>query len=298
MKILVFIKEGRDVSVPLVYDEHSRGVRKEGGVPQLDPSDCATLETALKIKALFSETHISLIHFGPASGEEWLRQGLSLGCDDVLRIWEHGLDEVHSPGKALILARVAEILGFDLILTGSRSRDTGSGQVGIRMAVHLNIPSVVSVIELAMDRSDRSARLKKNLARGFQEEVRCPLPLLATVEGSGDVKRYASLPDILGAWEKEISCWDLAQIGLPWESIREKDSLLNFGPISFPKPRLKKISAPESSLPTFERILKLLEGKIRQREGKIIKDDEDHMVEELFQALLKGGWLKPLQPLS
>lgn len=296
MKILIFIKEERDASVPLELDEKAGGIRKEGGILQLGASDGTALEIALKIKDLFSETHVSIVHLGPASSEKWLRYGLSLGCDDVFRIWEDGLDTVRAPSKALILARVAEILGYDLIMTGSRSSDTGSGQVGIRMAVHLNIPSVIAVRALEMDGPDQRVRLKKNLARGFQEEFRCSLPLLAAVEGQGDVKRYASLSALAAAGEKEIPCWDLARIGLPWVSIREKESLLNYGPISFPRPRLKKVLAPDSSLPTFERILKLLEGTVRPRAGKIIKDEEDRVVDEIFDVLLKEGLLKPLYP--
>lgn len=298
MKILVFIKEEIDTKILLEFDENTKRVRREGVIPQLGPAGLMALETALKIKESLPQTHLSLIHLGPSSGVEWIRLGLSLGFDEGLRVWEAGLEELKAPAKALIFARVAQILGFDLILTGSRSSDTDSGEIGIRMAVHLDVPSVISVSDLEINGANGSVRITKNLARGFKEEIHSSLPLLVALEGSEYVKKQASFTALLQARGKQIPCWDLAFIGLSRQSIREKDDLLCSGPLSFPRPRLRRIPAPDSSLPTFERILKLLEGTIQSREGRIIKADEDRMVEEIFQIFLKEEWLKPLHPKS
>ena len=50
-------------------------------------------------------------------------------------------------------------------------------------------------------------------------------------------------------------------------------------------------AAPDSALPAYERRMQLLEGSIKKRLGKIVKGEEDHVVEALFRTLLDGGWL-------
>lgn len=270
-------------------------IRADGYVPELNPPDASALEVSLKIKEKFADTHIILIHLGPASGERWLREGLAYGCDAGLRIWEKELDGVQAPAKALVFARVAEILGFDLIITGNRSQDTASGQVGILLAGHLNLPYISSVLDVELEGKERAIVCQKALGKGSQERVRCSLPLVATIEAQVHSGRYASFPALLEAMEKEIPCWDLSQLGIPRDTLCQKNSLLNFEPLRFPKPRLKKIPAPDSSLSAFERILKLLEGTVRRRGGKVVAEDEDSVVEELFQTLRKEGWLDHLR---
>jgi len=295
LRILVFIKEVPDIRIPLEYDEQFRGLHPEGQVKQLNPPDRAALNTSLRIKEHLSEAHITVVHLGGVSGERWIREGIALGCDEGLRIWFDGMDEVHAPGKALIFSRIAEIKGFDLILTGTKSFDTASGQVGILMACRLGVSHVNSVSDLELQGKDRTIIARKRLDRGFQEQVQCRLPSVISVEAKEGFEKSASFTALLNAAEKDIACWDLAHIGIPREHIIQADSLLRFGAVRFPQPRLQILSAPDVSLPTFERIKKLLEGAIQRREGRVLKHDEDRLVDELFQTLLDEGWLNHLR---
>lgn len=294
MRILVFIKDVPDIRIPLEYDEHFRGLRPEGQVKQLNPFDRAALNTSLRIKEHLSETHITVVHLGGVSGERWIREGIALGCDEGLRICFDGIDGLHAPGKALIFSRIAEIVGFDLILTGTKSFDTASGQVGILMACRLGVPHVNSVIDVGLKGKDRNLIARKRLNRGFQEQIQCRLPSVISVETKEGFEKGASFTALLNAAEKDIPCWNLSQIGIPREHIVQADSLLLVGSLRFPQPRLQFLPAPDVSLPTFERIKKLLEGTIQRREGRVLKEDEDRLVDELFQTLLDEGWLKHL----
>ena len=174
------------------------------------------------------------------------------------------------------------------------SLDTASEQLDILLARHLGVPHVNSVIELELKWEARNVIARKRLDRGYQERIQCSLPLVVAMEANGDSEKSASFSALLEAMDKEIPCWDLAQIGIPGEQIIQADSLLHFEPLRFPRPRLQTLPAPDVSLPTFERIKKLLEGTIQRRGGKIIQQDEDRLVEELFQTLLKEGWLDHL----
>lgn len=293
LKILVFIKEVQDIKIPLAYNEPTRRLKACWDVPMLNPADSSAIELALRIKDNLPETHITLIYLGPVSGERWIREGLALGCDEGVRIWEEGLNEIQTRGKALIFARVAKILNFDLILTGAKSQDTGNGQIGILLASYLKVPCINSVITFEVKGTTVVA--DKRLARGYREHIVSPIPLVVAAEAHEELNRYASLPAFLEANEKEIPCFDLPQIGIPRESVRQKDASLIFGPLQFPRSRLKFIPPPDSSLPAFERIKRLIEGVTASREGKLVRGEEDRVAEGLFQTLLQEGWLSHLR---
>ncbi len=295
MKILVFIKEVPDIRIPLVCHEHTGRLRTEWSVPMLNPADQSAMRAALKLKKNLPGSHITLIHLGPPSGERWIREGLALGCDEGVRVWDEGLDGIDANGKALIFARMARILEFDCILTGARSLDTGSGQMGALLASRLDLPYIGSAEEFEVGVQKRSVIALKRLARGYHERIETPIPLVVAMEASSEPPGDSPLPPLLDAIEKAIPCFDCADLGIPLSLLHREKALLSYGPLRFPKARLKRTPAPDSSLPAFMRIQKLIEGTVTGREGRIIAGEEDHVVEELFQTLLREGWLNHLR---
>jgi electron transfer flavoprotein beta subunit len=294
LKILVFIKVVVDTNVPLEYSYNTGRLLSDWNITQLNPPDRKAIDTALKIKREFPDTHITLIHLGPTPEEQWVREGLALGADEGLRIWEEALEGCSVNAKALIFARASEILGFDLILAGNKSEDTMSGQLGTVLASYLNLPVINSVTDITVKQKKKIIALK-NLSKGYREKIECPLPLVITTDVSDSPENYAAFADLLNACEKKIPCWDLAQIGIPIQSIHEKNALMTLESLRFPKPRLKTIPAPDSTLPAFERIKQLIEGTVKPREGKIVKKDDVSIVEELFQTFRTEGWLDHLK---
>ena len=227
MKILVFIKEVPDIRIPVEYDEPARKVRPDWNVWILNPADRSAIEMALKIKEADKDTEITLVHLGPAGGERWIREGLAMGCDKGVRIFDEGLDQIGPRGKALIFSRIARILGFDLIMTGTRSQDTGNGQVGVLIASDLGVPYAGSVVGLEMGVRERAAVVTRRLAQGYHERIETPFPLVAAMEAYEESSRSAALPALLDATEKEIERLDLAAIGIPQALIRQKESILS-----------------------------------------------------------------------
>lgn len=294
MKILVFIKEVVDTNVPLEYSYNTGRLLSDWNVTQLNPPDRKAIDIAIKIKRQFPNTHITLIHLGPPSEERWTREALSLGADEGLRIWEEDLEGCSVNAKAFIFSRTAQILGFDLMLTGNKSEDTMSGQLGTLLASYVDLPVINAVTDIIVKQKKKIVA-EKNLSKGYRERIECPLPLVMTTDAGDSPEHYASFAAMLETYEKEIPCWDLAQLGIPIQSIHAKNALLHCESLRPPKPRLKTIPAPDSALPAFERIKQLVEGIIKPREGKVIERDEDSIVEELFQILLKEGWLDHLK---
>ncbi len=295
LKILVFIKEVPDIRIPLARDERTGNLRKDWNVSVLNPSDSAAIDTALVIKESRPGTHITLIHLGPPSGERFIREGLALGCDDGLRIWEEGLDAIQAQGKALIFERIARILGFDIILTGAKSDDTGSGQVSLILAHHLRVPCIIPAISVETGAKERTIVAVKRLAWGYRESIESPIPLVIAVEAQTEPTRYAGVPPLLEAAEKMIPCFDLARIGMSTQLIQRANGHVVLGPLRLPGSRLKPATPPDSCLPAFERIQQLVAGTVQRREGKMVSGTEDHVVDELFGTLLREGWLNHLR---
>ena len=296
LNILVYIKEVEDTKVPVACDASTGIVRAEWNVPMIDPGARAALDKALELRELLPETRITLIHLGPPASQKVIREGLALGCDEGLRVWEDGLEGLHAPAKALILARVARIVDFDLILAGERSQDTASAQFGLLLASHLHVPCVTHALSLRRAGVGTMA-FSRRLAKGYRQQVESPTPLVVTMAASvpEGPDRYAPLPALLSEGVREIPCLDLSDLGIPIRWVRQTESLLSDGPLRFPKARPQYIAAPDSSLPAFERREKLREGSMRRREGRVAKGPEDSVVEELFETLLRGGWLDHLR---
>jgi electron transfer flavoprotein alpha/beta subunit len=148
---------------------------------------------------------------------------------------------------------------------------------------------------LEIKEKERSVVAVKRLAQGFLERIEAPLPLLIAMEAQAKPIRYASLPACLEALEKDVPCLDLAEIGMSRQSIEQVNAHLAMGPLKFPGSRLKFVTPPDSTLPAFDRIRQLIEGTVKRRAGKVVRGTEDYVVEELFDTLLREGWLNHLR---
>jgi electron transfer flavoprotein beta subunit len=289
VKVLVFLKEVPDIKVPC--EDSAGGLRNGWNVSMLNPDDEAALGAALELKELSPEVRVTAVHIGPPSGERFIREALALGCDDAVRMWDEDL-HIHSRAKALILARVAQIVGFDLLLSGTKSQDSASSQLGILTACNLSMPCITRAVALRL--GNERVFVTKRLSEGYLQEIESSLPLVLAFDASDQAGSYASFPAVLEAAERRVPCLDLADIGLSRPILRDIEASLAFGPAIFPTPRFTPVAAPDSSLPAYERREKLREGSMVKREGKVVKGDDTMLVEEIFQYLLREGWLEHL----
>lgn len=284
--------------IPVEYHKVTGRVRHDWTVPMINPADRAALSAVLKAKEHLPGCSVTVIHLGPESGETLIRECLALGCDSGVRVWDDEFEGLQPFTKALIFSRVAQILRFDLICTGARSQDTGNGQLGILIASRLGIPCVTSVVDFEISSGERVAKLKKMLARGYHAFIESPLPLVIGMESSRVSDLAPSLAHALAASEGKIPCWNLADLGISRQHIVKTEGSLSLGALRFPRSKLRFIPAPESTLPAFLRIKKLVEGTVSTREGRIVGGLEDQVVEELFNTLLREGWLDHIRKIT
>jgi len=291
----LFIKDVPDVRIPVEYEEVTGRLKTDWTITMLNPPDRSAIEAAVKIKSDIPGSQVTVIHLGGFSGERFIREALALGCDGGVRVWDEELDAVQPRTKALIFSRLARILGFDLIVMGARSQDTANGQTGILLASNLQIPCVTSVAALDVRAKEGTAVATRRLAQGYLAHIESPIPLVVAMETLQERRFEPSLSTLLEADEKKITSFDLADLGVPRQLIVKMERDLPVGPLRFPQSKPRFISAPDSALPAFMRIRRLVEGIVKTREGRLVDGPEDAVVEELFKTLLKEGWLDHLR---
>jgi electron transfer flavoprotein beta subunit len=292
MKVIVCLKEVVDTRLSLDFGLTNRVVFNEGLPLRLNPNDAAALAMALALKQAGSgiPVEISLISIGKERVESYLRGGLALGADKALRVWEEEFTSLSPYQKARLLYRTVSFSGADLVFTGANSLDIGDGQVGPLMAVWLDMPCICEVVNIDLSNGGKNITLTRDIGRGAREKLHCPLPAVVTVKGEGKLP-YASMDSFIASQCSEVTRLSCADLGVSPAAL--KDDPTKVIGLTFPRPGTKKVVTPDSSLPAFDRILKLLEGGVSRRKSKILQGGSDELADHLFELLIAEGVITP-----
>ncbi|OFW60041.1 MAG: hypothetical protein A2133_05340 [Actinobacteria bacterium RBG_16_64_13] len=301
MKLVVLLGLGVDVRVPPERDPRSGRVREEWLVREIDAASDAALGLALRLKAARADTEATVVQLGPPGHERWLRQALARGCDRAVRIWDDEAATVGTAGKAVILAAAVKALGFDLALAGSAGVVDAGRRLGVLVAEHLGVACATQAVDVTLVDGVETAEITRGLDRGYRERVEVLLPALMTVSpgaaaSPGAPPAYIPVAALLAAHDRTIPVWDLADLGVPFDQVRRADRSLEYGPLRPRRPRMHPLTPPDQSLPAFERVLKLIQGSVQRREGRIVRQPPDGIVDEVFKTLRDEGWLDHLRP--
>lgn len=298
MKIIVCMKEAIDSSLNLGFGMISEALLQKGLAFKLNPNDMEALKKALLLKENFGNAHveITVISIGTEKVESYLREALALGADKAVRIQGEELTDLSSYQKAQVLAKAIELFNADLVLTGAKSMDTASAQVGPFIAALLDIPCVCEAVEFQPEDNNGNITVSRNIGKGVREKVLTTLPVVLTIEGSGDNFPYASFDRVLETSSTPITRFSLSDLGISLTEIAEDYTFISR--LSFPRPRPKKVPTPDSSLPSFYRILALLQGGISKRQGKILEGKDDELVDQLYNLLIDEDIIKPADKQS
>jgi len=165
--------------------------------------ECAVEETVRIVEAHGGSS--TVLTLGPAAAEEQLRDAMAVGVDRAILLETDGREwSPIATAEAIVTAvraQEAAGAGFDLLLFGNEAADTGDFQVGIRVAVALDLPCVTGV--KALEVRDGTAVAKRE-ADGGWEVFEVPLPAVVTVKEGINLPRYPSVPGRLRARKKEI----------------------------------------------------------------------------------------------
>lgn len=169
----------------------------------VSPHEECAVEEAIRLK----EKHggiVTVMTLGSADAEEQLRYAMSVGADEAVLLATDGSDWDPQATAAALTIRVNELEiegGFDLILFGNESADSGGYQVGIRVAHALGRPVISGIKGLEID--DGALTARRETGSGF-EVYRLALPAVVAVKEGINLPRYPTLPGRLKAKKAEI----------------------------------------------------------------------------------------------
>jgi electron transfer flavoprotein beta subunit len=171
--------------------------------------ECATEEAVRLIEANGGSS--TVLTLGPEAAADQLRSAMAIGIDRAILLQTDGQDwDPVSTAAAIVDAIRAEAAAgvtYDLLLFGNEAADSGDFQVGIRVALALDLPCVNGVKSLEVKDGVATARRE---AGGGWEVFEVPLPAVVAVREGINLPRYPSVPGRLRAKKKEIETSILA----------------------------------------------------------------------------------------
>jgi electron transfer flavoprotein beta subunit len=251
MRIVVLVKQILDpAGITVRRDKERIFVNREDYI--IDPASRAAIEAALRLKDLVvrasavpdepvvrtsvlppeEQSTVTAISVGPARADDALREALAMGCDAALLASDPAFANLDISGTVDVLAAAVQKLGgANVIVAGREAADTGSGQVGSRLAGALGYGQVTDVYELAP--GDGLVRATRRWRSGFSG-VEAPLPVVVTVAPEAFVPRYAPGARIMSAYRDwEVTVWNAQELELAEDGLASR---LAFRTESFPPP--------------------------------------------------------------
>jgi len=160
------------------------GTINRGALPAIfNPEDLNALEQALRIKDKFPGTTIRILTMGPGRAADIIREGFFRGTDGGILLTDRAFAGSDTLATSYALAQtLKKIDNVDMIIAGRQAIDGDTAQVGPQVAEKLGMLQITYVEEVVELNND-TVTVKRRLENGV-EKVRCPLPLVMTVNGS------------------------------------------------------------------------------------------------------------------
>jgi electron transfer flavoprotein beta subunit len=285
LNILVLLRETNDPRPPARLMTRGAGISERGLRRIPNPADLTALEQALQLKKRHN-ANVTVLASGPDRLDDLLRLAASMGADRCIRFHDHGVEGGDAVADARILARFIDILTPALLLAGNRLADRGDDPVPSLAAALRNTSCIGAVTSLTMTAGGVVAIRKVD--RGGRQKVTAAIPAVVLFE-EAELSLYPDINDVTAALETPIEKWDLSNLGIPLWDVGPTGAALPLAEYGVPRHDPVRVVTPDATLPAFERIISLLSGGIKAREGRQHTLGPDEAAERLWQILLEEG---------
>lgn len=285
-RILVLLREACDPKPPVRLSADGFGVDDRGLRRITNPADLSALETALQLAAQHQGT-VTAVAIGPKRLNDHLRLALAMGADRAVRVWNSALQGGDAAADAHPIARLIEILQPDLVFTGNRLIDRGDDPAPALAAARLGIACVAAALSVSC-RAGAVEVLRKS-DRGGRQVVGTQTPCLLLCDAAGCEPRFPDQAAVMAALDRTIEVWGLPELGLPVRDVGAAGAVLGKERCSFPRANPQRVVTPDPNLPAFDRILALLSGGIKPREGKVHAVSPEATVDMLLEIFKAEG---------
>lgn len=188
----------------------------EGSRFVINPWEKRALELALRLKEEHGGTVTVLTMDDPGVATIPLRDALAMGADRAVLLHDKVFEGADTLATARVVAAGVQKLRPDIVLTGGRTADRRSAQVGPMVAQLLNVPAVTFVTEAKVQ--GKNVLVKKRFgAKLASYEV--PTPCLLSVSDEVARPRVATAWGVHDAFEKNIAVWNRRDLDLHEDSV-------------------------------------------------------------------------------
>lgn len=292
-QIVVLLRESCDPRPPVRITKDGFGVRERGLRRIANPADICALEQGLRL-AEQQHASVTVVAIGAQRNDDLLRLGLAMGAQRAVRVWHSGFAGADTVAQARLLERVITLLDGDFFLTGNRLLDCGSAPEVALASAKLALPCVSAVVSLSCQ--GKEVEVLRKCDRGARQLVAVNTPCTLLFDAECCEPRYPQQDALQSAVAAKIETWSLAELGLPLSVLGQQGSKLGKERCSFPRTNPKRVVTPDANLPAFDRILALLSGGIKPREGKLHQLSVEQTVDKLMDIFkaegLVGGEIK------
>ncbi len=227
---------------------------------ELNPFDRPALEAALQIKNRTGAS-VTALSMGPPVAGEALAEAMAMGVDRAVLISDRALAESDTLATSRVLvAAIRKIGAFDLLLFGTRTADSDTGQVGPQTAALLDIPFVSGVRKIE---SENQGWTMQRTMDGWQESWQAATPAAATIDPRAFTPRPISLQGVALVYEQPAV---------------ERMALDDLG-----------LAADEAGLAGSPTRVAALEKVARKRRCTMLEGEPQKQVEELLERLTRAG---------
>jgi electron transfer flavoprotein beta subunit len=184
---------------------------------EVNPFDRVGLEVALRMKEEFGGT-VTALSMGPEPCGFALHEAIAMGVDRGVLACDPTLAGSDTLATSTVLsAAIGKLAPFDIVLFGTKTADSGTGQVGPQAAVLLGLPMVTSVRSIT--RKKEGLHVERR-ADGFQERFLVTLPAALTIHPKAVQPRDVALLEIESAFHAgRVERWSADDLGLSLDKV-------------------------------------------------------------------------------
>jgi electron transfer flavoprotein beta subunit len=214
MNIVVCCKAVPGLVTDLKIGADGKAIQYQGQLLAINECDEYALEEALALKRS-GGGQITAISMGNIKALDILYYALAKGADKAVRV---DCESQDPRVASTVIAAALGKLDFDLVLTGTQSRDTLGGQVGIAAANLLGIPFAYAVVDVEA-RENHPVKVRKELGGGRYADIELMLPALLCVQTGIQPLTFVPPARRIRARQQPVASFSLADLGLQSEQL-------------------------------------------------------------------------------
>ena len=202
-----------------------------------NPLDEYAVEECLRLREAYGG-QVTVLSLGPAAAAEALKQGLALGADQALLLFDPAFEEGDTLATARVLAAAIAKLGeWDVVIAGRSALDGDTAQTAIQVAALLGVPQLTYVARIRqVDFEAKTITVERSL-EGGREVLTSRLPCVVSVIKEINEPRYPSFLGIRKAAKATIPIWTATDLGLDPATVGAAGSGVHWPELSLPPAR-------------------------------------------------------------